>query len=66
MEASIGGSGHVYTIYNRRFECTQIIALYAAEVELSVVYVDPIEHAKYRWCSYAQARKLTNYGGSRD
>ena len=65
-EAPLGSSRHVYTIYNRRFECMQIIALYAAEVEVSVVYIDPTEHAKYRWCSYAQAQKLTNYRGSRD
>ena len=59
-------SEHAYTIYNRRFDCMQIIAVYAAEVSAEHVELDPTEHAEYRWCTYAEAYDLVTYRGLKD
>lgn len=67
LEASaIWAAEHAYTIYNRRFACMQIIAVYAAEVAPGGVQIDPAEHSEYRWCSYEEAQSLVNYRGLKD
>jgi len=62
----IWAAEHAYTIYNRRFECMQLIAVYAAEANPSEIQLDPAEHAEYRWCSYEEAQGLVNYRGLKD
>lgn len=57
---------HAYTIYNRRFDCVQIITVYAAEVSAARVELDPVEHAEYRWCTYEDAYNLVTYQGLKD
>jgi 8-oxo-dGTP pyrophosphatase MutT (NUDIX family) len=64
--SGIWAAEHVYTIYNRRFECMMIIGVYAAEVNPGDLRLDPAEHAEYRWCSYEKALGLVNYRGLRD
>ncbi|HEY8509620.1 MAG TPA: NUDIX domain-containing protein [Steroidobacteraceae bacterium] len=64
--SAIWAAEHVYTIYNRRFDCMQIIAVYAAEVTADRVILDPDEHAEYRWCSYEEAYDLVTYRGLKD
>lgn len=64
--SGIWAAEHVYTIYNRRFECMMIIGVYAAEVNPGDIRLDPAEHAEYRWCSYEEALGLVNYRGLRD
>jgi hypothetical protein len=62
----IWAAEHVYTIYNRRFETMQMIAVYAAEVGAGEVRLDPQEHAESRWCSFDEALDLVNYRGLKD
>jgi len=62
----IWAAEHVYNIYNRRFETLQMIAVYAAEVGVSEVRLDPQEHSEWRWCSFEEALGLTNYRGLKD
>jgi hypothetical protein len=57
---------HVYTIYNRRFDAMQLIAVYAARVEKGEVTLRPDEHAEYRWCGYDEARRLVTYRGLKE
>jgi hypothetical protein len=57
---------HVYTIYNRRFDAMQIIAVYAARVEQAGVTLRPEEHSEYRWCGYDEARRLVTYRGLKE
>jgi NADH pyrophosphatase NudC (nudix superfamily) len=57
---------HVYSIYNRRFETLQMIAVYAAEAAAGEVRLDPQEHAEARWCSFDEAMALVNYRGLKD
>jgi len=64
--SGIWAAEHAYTIYNRRFGCMQIIAVYAAEVGQAAVQIDPEEHSKYRWCSYNEAEALVNYRGLKE
>ena len=62
----IWAAEHVYSIYNRRFEAMQMIAVYAAEVSASEVRLDPAEHAESRWCPFEEALDLVNYRGLKD
>jgi NADH pyrophosphatase NudC (nudix superfamily) len=62
----IWAAEHVYSIYNRRFETMQMIAVYAAEVCAGEVRLDPAEHAESRWCSFDEALELVNYRGLKD
>lgn len=55
-----------YTIYNRRFDATQIIHVFAAEAGAEAVRLDPEEHAESRWCSFDEALALVTYRGLRD
>ena len=63
---TVWAAEHVYTIYNRRFDCMQIIAVYAAEVSAEGVELNPAEHAEYRWCTYEEAHDLVTYRGLKD
>jgi len=62
----IWAAEHVYSIYNRRFETMQMIAVYAAETSAGEVRLDPEEHAESRWCSFEEALALVNYRGLKD
>jgi len=64
--SAIWAAEHAYTIYNRRFQCMQIIAVYAAEVGPGEIRMDPAEHSEYRWCSFDEAQTLVNYRGLKD
>lgn len=63
---AVWAAEHVYTIYNRRFDCMQIIGVYAAEVSAEHVDLNPAEHAVYRWCAYEEAHDLVTYRGLKD
>jgi len=62
----IWAAEHVYTIYNRRFACMQIIGVYAAEIASGEILLDPAEHAESRWCTFDEALGLVRYRGLKD
>lgn len=64
--SAVWAAEHTYTIYNRRFACMQIIAVYAVEVGRSAIQLDPAEHSEYRWCSYNEAEALVTYRGLKE
>lgn len=65
--SAIWAAEHVYTIYNRRFDAIQIIAVYAAEVRGDeALRLDPHEHAESAWCSYDDALARVHYRGLKD
>lgn len=65
--SAIWAAEHVYTIYNRRFDAIQVIAVYAAEVGGDeMVRLDPQEHAESDWCSYEEALARVHYRGLKD
>ena len=64
--SAVWAAEHVYTIYNRRFDAIQIIAVYAAEVEGGVVALDPAEHSDSAWCSFEEALARVHYRGLKD
>jgi ADP-ribose pyrophosphatase YjhB (NUDIX family) len=65
--SAIWAAEHAYTIYNRRFGCMQLIAVYGAEVEdTGAIQLDPAEHSEYRWCSYDEAESLVTYRGLKE
>jgi len=64
--SAVWAAEHVYTIYNRRFDCMQIIAVFAAEVSAEGVQLNHAEHAEYRWCTYEEAYDLVTYRGLKD
>ena len=65
--SAIWAAEHVYTIYNRRFDAIQMIAVYAAEVDGDeTVRLDPQEHAESDWCSYEEALERVHYRGLKD
>ena len=66
VASSIWAAEHTYAIYNRRFDCMQLIGVYAAEIETVSVRLDPDEHSEYRWCSFEQALALVHYRGLKD
>jgi 8-oxo-dGTP pyrophosphatase MutT (NUDIX family) len=66
VASSIWAAEHTYAIYNRRFDCMQLIGVYAAEVNADGVRLDPDEHSEYRWCSFDQALALVHYRGLKD
>lgn len=63
---AVWAAEHAYTIYNRRFATMQIIGVYAAQVQLGDVRLDPAEHAEFDWCSYEQALARVHYRGLKD
>ena len=64
--SAIWAAEHTYTIYNRRFDQLQLIAVFAAEVTGTDVGLNPDEHGEYRWCSYDEASRLVTFRGLRD
>lgn len=67
--AGIWAAEHVYTIYNRRFACMQIIAVFAAELAPpadAAIRLDPAEHAEHRWCTFDEALARVHYRGLKD
>lgn len=66
VPSSIWAAEHTYAIYNRRFDCMQLIGVYAAEAGGDNVRLEPEEHAEYRWCSFEQALALVHYRGLKD
>ena len=64
--SAIWAAEHVYTIYNRRFDCMQIIGVYAAEVQGDEVRLDPAEHSEWAWCSFEQALERVHFRGLKD
>ena len=66
VPSSIWAAEHTYAIYNRRFDCMQLIGVYAAEVGADDVRLNPEEHSEYRWCSFEEALALVHYRGLKD
>ena len=64
--AGIWAAEQSYTIYNRRFEATQIINVFAAEARPGDIRLDPEEHGESRWCSFDEALSLVTYRGLKD
>lgn len=64
--SAVWAAEHVYAIYNRRFDCMQLIAVYAAEVDADAVRLTAEEHAEFRWCSFEEALEMIHYRGLRD
>lgn len=56
----------VYAIYNRRFDCMQLIAVYAAESDDGDVRLKPDEHSEFRWCAFEEALAMVHYRGLKD
>lgn len=63
---AIWAAEHVYTIYNRRFNEMQIIAVYAAEVNESVVRLNPAEHSECQWLPLEECLARVHYRGLKD
>lgn len=63
---AIWAAEHSYTIYNRRFEATQIINVFAAEARPGEIRLDPEEHSESRWCSFDEALSRVTYRGLKD
>lgn len=66
VASALWAAEHCYTIYNRRFDCMQIIAVYAAEASPGEVRLDPAEHSEARWCSFDEAFSLVTYRGLKE
>ena len=66
VPSSIWAAEHTYAIYNRRFECMQLIGVYAAEVNAADVRLNAEEHSEHRWCSFEQALALVHYRGLKE
>ena len=63
---TIWAAEHVYSIYNRRFNEMQMIGVYAAEVQESVVRLNAAEHAECQWLSYEESLQRVHYRGLKD
>lgn len=63
---AVWAAEHAYTIYNRRFEEIQLVAVFAAEVDGTEVRLDPEEHAEVRWCTLGEGLELVHYRGLKD
>lgn len=63
---SIWAAEHTYTIYNRRFNEMQLIGVYAAEVDESVVRLVAAEHAEYQWLSLEECLQRVHFRGLKD
>jgi hypothetical protein len=64
--SAVWAAEHVYAIYNRRFACMQLIAVYAAEVDADDVRLDPDESSEFRWCAFEDALAMVHYRGLKD
>ncbi len=63
---SIWAAEHAYTVYNRRFNEMQIIGVYAAEVEESVVRLNAAEHSEFQWLSMDECLSRVHYRGLKE
>ncbi len=63
---AIWAGEHAYTIYNRRFNEMQIIGVYAAEVQESVVRLNAAEHSECQWLSLEECLSRVHYRGLKD
>ena len=63
---SIWAAEHTYSIYNRRFNEMQLIGVYAAEVNESVVRLNANEHAECQWLSLEECLAKVHYRGLKD
>jgi|SRR5687768_9370050 hypothetical protein len=63
---AIWAAEHVYTIYNRRFNEMQIIAVYAAEVHESVVRLNAAEHSEFEWLTLEECLSRVHYRGLKE
>lgn len=63
---TIWAGEHAYTIYNRRFNEMQIIGVYAAEVQESVVRLDAAEHSEFQWLSAEECLARVHYRGLKE
>jgi hypothetical protein len=66
VASAIWAAEHTYTIYNRRFDSTQIIAVFAAEVGGEYPTLNPDEHSEFRWCSLEEALSMVHDRGLKD
>lgn len=57
---------HAYIIYNRRFAEMQLIGVYAAEVHVADVRLDPSEHSEYAWLPFDACLERVHYRGLKD
>jgi hypothetical protein len=62
----IWAAEHAYTIYNRRFNEMQLIGVYAAEVQESVVRLNAAEHAEFQWLTPEECLQRMHYRGLKD
>jgi hypothetical protein len=63
---TIWAAEHTYTIYNRRFNEMQLIGVYAAEVNESVVRLNAAEHAECEWLSFEECLARVHFRGLKD
>ena len=63
---TIWAGEHAYLIYNRRFSEMQAIGVYAAEVEDTVVRLDPSEHSEFAWLPPEKCLERVHYRGLKD
>jgi hypothetical protein len=63
---AIWAAEHTYTIYNRRFNEMQLIAVYAAEVLESAVRLNAAEHAEFQWLTAEECLQRVHYRGLKD
>lgn len=65
---AVWAAEHTYIIYNRRFEETQVVSVFAAEVApaTGVVDLDPTEHSGSAWLLFEVALDRVHYRGLKD
>lgn len=63
---AIWAGEHAYIIYNRRFGEMQIIGVYAAEVMMGPVHLEPAEHSDYEWLPMEDCLGRVHYRGLKD
>lgn len=63
MARSIWAVEHVYSIYNRRFDCMMLIPVFAVEVEAHGPITLDWEHAEARWCTAEECKQRLSYRG---
>jgi len=65
---AVWAAEHAYTIYNPRYHEIQLISVFAVEVEpgVTVVRLDPVEHAESAWLDYEATLARVHYRGLKD
>lgn len=66
VASAIWAGEHAYVIYNRRFDEMQMIGVYAAEVRMAPVRLEPTEHAEFAWLPVEDCMKRVHYRGLKD